>query len=98
MYGGFYAQGVVKDSPHPACSKLWIEHILSDEGALGYLEGGAIPARLATLEANGMITDDMKKNSPPTELLDKVSFLTADQVAAANQVLTDNWGPMVADA
>ena len=51
MYGGFYAQGVVNDSPHPSCAKLWIEHILCDEGALGYLEGGAMPARFAELEA-----------------------------------------------
>ena len=49
VYGGYYAQGVVKDSPHPNCAKLWIEHILSDEGALGYLEGGAMPARFAEL-------------------------------------------------
>ena len=39
VYGGYYAQGVVKDSPHQACGKLWIEHILSNEGALGYLAG-----------------------------------------------------------
>ena len=34
----------MKNSPHPNCAKLWIEHILSDEGALGYLQGGAMPA------------------------------------------------------
>ncbi|MEZ5274381.1 MAG: ABC transporter substrate-binding protein [Ilumatobacteraceae bacterium] len=43
IYGGFYGQGVIKNSPHQACSKLWLEHIFSD-GALGYLEGGAVPA------------------------------------------------------
>ena len=46
IYGGFYGQGVIKNSPHQACSKLWLEHIFSDEGALGYLEGGAVPARI----------------------------------------------------
>ena len=43
VYGGFYSQGVVKNSPHQACAKLWIEHIVSNEGALGYLGGGAMP-------------------------------------------------------
>ena len=29
IYGGFYAQGVVKNSPHQACSKLWLEMLAS---------------------------------------------------------------------
>ena len=49
MYGSYYAQGVVADSPNPNAAQLWIEHILSDEGALGYLQGGAIPARYEAL-------------------------------------------------
>jgi putative spermidine/putrescine transport system substrate-binding protein len=98
VYGGFYSQGVVKDSPHQACAKLWIEHIVSDEGALSYLEGGAMPARFAALEASGKITEDMKANLPPAELLDQVAFLTQEQIDAANAVIQENWGPMVADA
>ena len=98
VYGGIYSQGVVKDSPHQACSKLWLEHILSDEGALGYLEGGAVPARIVSLTERGLVTEDMKKNLPPDELLSQVSFLTPEQIAAANEVLQENWGPMVADA
>ena len=43
------------DSPHQACSKLWLEHILSDEGALGYLEGGAMPARYEALVEAGLV-------------------------------------------
>jgi putative spermidine/putrescine transport system substrate-binding protein len=98
VYGGYYSQGVVKNSPHQACAKLWIEHILSDEGALGYLEGGAMPARFAALEASGKITEDMKSNLPPADLLAQVQFLSQEQIDAANQAIQDNWGPMVADA
>lgn len=98
VYGGFYGQGLIKDSPHQACAKLWLEHILSDEGALGYLEGGAVPARIVALTEAGLVTDDMKTNLPPDELLDKVEFLTPAQIAAAADVLAENWGPMVADA
>ena len=97
VYGGYYAQGVVKKSPHPNCSKLWVEHILSDEGALGYLGGGAMPARFAELEKAGKITADAKKNLPPADLLAKVAFQSAAQVDAANTLLQANWGPMVAD-
>ena len=98
VYGGYYAQGVVKGSPHQNCSKLWVEHILSDEGALGYLQGGAMPARFAALEKAGKITADLKKNLPTADVLAKVKFMTADQTKKANDLLTANWGPMVADA
>jgi len=98
VYGGYYAQGVIKGSPHPNCAKLWVEHILSDDGALGYLKGGAMPARFAALEKAGKITDDLKKNLPTADVLAKVKFMTADQTKKANDLLTANWGPMVADA
>ncbi len=98
VYGGFYAQGVVKGSPHQACGKLWMEHILSDEGALGYLGGGAIPARYEALAAAGKITEDAKKNLPPAELIAKINFLTPAQITAAKDVLAKEWGPQVADA
>ena len=97
VYGSYYAQGVVKGSPHQNCAKLWVEHILSDEGALGYLEGGAMPARAEVLINSGKITEEMKKNLPPAEVLAKVSFLTLEQTEKANKLLQDNWGPMVAD-
>ncbi len=98
VYGGFYAQGVVKGSPHQACGRLWMEHILSDEGALGYLGGGAIPARYEALVAAGKVTEEAKKNLPPAELIAKVNFLTPAQITAAKDVLAKEWGPQVADA
>ena len=98
VYGGFYSQGVVKDSPHQACAKLWIEHILSDEGALGYLQGGAMPARYQSLVDRGLVTEELKKNLPPDDLIAQIKFLTPAQIAAAKSVLEENWGPMVADA
>ncbi len=96
-YGAPYAQGVVKGSPHQACAKLWIEHILSNEGALAYLAGGGMPARYAALDAAGAISEADKANLPPADLLAEVVFLTAEQSTAANDALLANWGPMVAD-
>lgn len=98
IYGGFYGQGVIKDSPNQACSKLWMEHIFSNEGALGYLEGGAVPARIEALTAAGLVTDEVKKNLPPDELLSQIKFLTPAQIKAAKEVLAEQWGPLVADA
>src|SRR4029450_4229888 len=89
VYGGYYSQGVVKDSPHPECAKLWVEHILSDDGALGYPEGGAMPARYQALVDKGLVTEDMKKNLPPNDLIGQINFLTQAQIAKANQVAQD---------
>jgi putative spermidine/putrescine transport system substrate-binding protein len=98
IYGGYYSQGVIKGSPHPNCAKLWVEHILSDEGALGYLQGGAMPARYAELVKANKVTADAKKNLPADDLISQIKFMTPAQIAKANQLLTDNWGKMVADA
>ena len=98
VFAGYYAQGVVKGSPHQACSKLWVEHILSDEGALGYLKGGAIPARYAELVKANKVDDAAKKNLPPAETLANVKFMNDTQSAKAQKDLEANWGPMVADA
>jgi putative spermidine/putrescine transport system substrate-binding protein len=98
VYGGYYAQGVVKNSPHPNCAKLWVEHILSDDGALGYLKGGAMPARFQELvKANKISAGDMK-SLPPADLIAQVKFLTQDQITKANQALQDNWDKMVLQA
>jgi putative spermidine/putrescine transport system substrate-binding protein len=98
VFAGYYAQGVVKGSPHQACSKLWVEHILSDEGALGYLKGGAIPARYAELVKANKVDAEAKKNLPPAETLANVKFMNDAQSAKAQKDLEANWGPMVADA
>ena len=98
IYGGFYGQGIIKDSPHQACSKLWMEHIFSNEGALGYLEGGAVPARIEALTAAGLVTEEVKANLPPDELIAQISFLTPTQIDAAKALLAEQWGTMVADA
>ena len=98
VYGGYYAQSVVTEAIHPCAARLWLEHLVGDDGALGYLEGGAIPARFAALEASGKITEELKKNLPTADVIAKVSFPTQAQTDAAKTVLADNWGPMVADA
>lgn len=95
VYGGYYAQSVVTQSKHPCAARLWLEHLVGDDGALGYLEGGAIPARFQALSDEGKISDELKKNLPSPEVIAKVAFPTQAQTDAAKKVLADNWGTMV---
>jgi len=97
VHGGYYAQGVVKGGPNNNAAKLWIEHIISDEGALGYIEGGAIPARYESLVAAGKVSEEAKVNLPSPDLIKKIKFPTIEQVTAMKEALAANWGPMVAD-
>ena len=97
VYGGYYAQGVVKASPHQNAAKLWIDHIISDEGALGYIEGGAVPARYDALVKAGKVSEEMKKNLPAPELIASIAFPSQDQIAKAKAVLAAQWGTLVAN-
>ena len=98
VYGGYYAQAVVADANHPCAARLWIEHLIGNDGALGYLEGGAMPARYETLLDEGLVSDDLARNLPPADVISSITFPTEEQTEAAKAVLTENWGPMVADA
>lgn len=98
FYGAYYAQMPVANSPHPCGAQLWMEHITGDAGALGYIEGGAIPARLAAMQAAGVIPAELLANLPSADQLAQITFPTAAQTEAMKAQLTENWGPMVADA
>jgi putative spermidine/putrescine transport system substrate-binding protein len=98
IYGAYYAQSVVSDPVHPCAARLWMEHITGDAGAIGYLEGGAIPARFAAMQEAGVISPEVTKNLPPAELIESITFPTAEETEAMKAQLTEFWGPMVADA
>jgi putative spermidine/putrescine transport system substrate-binding protein len=98
FYGAYYAQMPVANSPHPCGARLWLEHITGDTGALEYLKGGAIPARFGAMQEAGVIPEELLANLPTAEQIASISFPTAEQTEAMKTQLTENWGPMVADA
>lgn len=97
VYGGFYSQSVVSEATHPCAGRLWLEHITGDAGALGYLEGGAIPARYDALVKAGKVSDALKATLPSADILSKITFPTQAQTDKAKKVLADNWGKLVSD-
>ena len=95
VYGGFYAQGVVKGSPNQNAAKLWVEWLVSDGGATEYMKGGAFPARYAAMDKAGKIPADLKAKLPGADIVAKVKFPTPDQVKKAKEVIAAQWGPKV---
>ena len=92
VLGGYYAQAINKNAPHPAAARLWEEFLYSQAATGGqnlWLEGGARPVEQPTMASNGTI------NTAAAAKLPAVSgtpvFLSAKQATDAATYLTANW-------
>jgi putative spermidine/putrescine transport system substrate-binding protein len=96
VLGGYYAQAINKNAPHPAAARLWEEFLYSqaaDGGQNLWLEGGARP-----VEQPAMTTDNTI-NAAAASKLPAVTgtpvFLTQAQSTSAAQYLATNWAKAV---
>jgi putative spermidine/putrescine transport system substrate-binding protein len=93
IIGGYYAQAINKDAPHPAAARLWQEFLFSDEGQNLWLKGGARPVRLEKMTAAGTA------DTAAYELLPKVDgtalFLNEAQATKAKQILATEWAKAI---
>jgi putative spermidine/putrescine transport system substrate-binding protein len=92
IVGGYQAQAINKDAPHPAAARLWEEFLYSQTkngGQNQWLKAGARPAEMAAMTANGTINTTAaaklpKATRPPV-------FLTPAQATIAATYLAANW-------
>jgi putative spermidine/putrescine transport system substrate-binding protein len=92
VVGGYYAQAINKDAPHPAAARLWEEFLYSQAENGGqnlFLQAGARPAELAAMTADGTIDATAaaklpKASGPPV-------FLTPALATSAASYLAANW-------
>ncbi len=96
VFGNYYAQPITKDSPQPNAARLWVEWLLSDEGAAIYAESGAVPARYQALVDSDALPQEALDGLPPADIVSQVEFPNDDQRAAATELIVDQWGPKVA--
>ena len=96
ILGGYYAQAINKNAPHPAAARLWEEFLYSQAPTGGqnlWLKGGARPVQQAAMTANGTI------NQAAAALLPNVpgspTFLSAAQSTDAANYLAQNWAKAV---
>jgi putative spermidine/putrescine transport system substrate-binding protein len=96
VIGGYYAQAINKQAPHPAAARLWEEFLYSQDASGGqnlWLEGGARPVEQQAMTTNSTI------NTSAASALPAVSgtpvFLTATQATAASTYLAANWAAAV---
>ncbi|MFT3944197.1 MAG: extracellular solute-binding protein [Ancrocorticia sp.] len=92
-YASYYNYTVNADAPHPAAARLWLEHVYSDEVQNLWLEGGARPARLEAMIADGTANKEAAQALPPAPA--KVVVLTNEQNERAGKLLGEQWAAVV---
>jgi putative spermidine/putrescine transport system substrate-binding protein len=96
VIGGYYAQAINAQAPHPAAARLWEEFLYSqgtDGGQNLWLEGGARPVEQQAMTSNSTINTTAASALPPVS--GTPVFLTATQATAAATYLATNWAEAV---
>jgi len=96
VLGGYYAQAINKNAPHPAAARLWEEFLYSqaaDGGQNLWLAGGARPVEQSAMTSNSSINsaDAAKLPAVPGTPV----FLTQSQATDAANYLAANWAKAV---
>ena len=92
--GGFYQQAINKNAPNPACARLWMEYLYSDQAQNLWLAGGARPIRLDAMVKKGTANKKYLAALPKLPAGTKVIYPTVAQQNKARTVLTKQWGKL----
>jgi putative spermidine/putrescine transport system substrate-binding protein len=96
VIGGYYAQAINAQAPHPAAARLW-EEFLYSQGADGgqnlWLEGGARPVEQQAMTSNSTINTTAASALPPVS--GTPVFLSPTQATTAATYLAANWAEAV---
>ena len=91
VYGGYYAQAINANAPHPNAARLWEEFLYSDQGQIIWLKGGAHPARFADLVKRKVIPKAVLASLPAASIYTKVKFASLGQQTAAKNLIAQQW-------
>jgi putative spermidine/putrescine transport system substrate-binding protein len=95
VIAGVYVQAISAFAPHPSAAKLWMEHLYSDEGQIGWLKGYCHPIRFNNLVDMKKVPADLLAKLPPPEGYAKAKFPTLAEQAAAKEVIAKQWDTVV---
>ena len=94
ILGGYYAQAVSKDAPHPAAARLWEEYLYSDEGQNLWLKGLARPVRQKAMTDKGTVDSVAAGKLPPVN--GTPQFMSDAQSTAAKNYVVAHWDAAIA--
>jgi putative spermidine/putrescine transport system substrate-binding protein len=96
VLGGYYAQAINKNAPHPAAARLWEEFLYSQAASGGqnlWLEGGARPVEQTAMQSNGSINTSAASKLPA--VTGTPTFLSPTQATDAATYLAANWAKAI---
>lgn len=93
VLGGYYAQAINKQAPHPAAARLWEEYLYSDEGQNLWLKGGARPVRMDAMKKAGSLDAAAAAALPPVS--GTPVFMSEDQSTAAGTYIASHWAQAI---
>ena len=96
ILGGYYAQAINKNAPHPAAARLWEEFLYSQAASGGqnlWLAGGARPVEMQAMTTNKSINATAAASLPPVSGTPVI--LNATQNSNAATYLAANWANAV---
>jgi putative spermidine/putrescine transport system substrate-binding protein len=94
--GGYYAQAINKNAPHPAAARLWEEYLYSQASTGGqnlWLQGGARPVEEQAMTSAGTI--DTSAASALPAVSGTPVFLSESQSTDAATYLAANWAKAI---
>jgi putative spermidine/putrescine transport system substrate-binding protein len=95
VVAGMYVLAISAFAPHPNAAKLWMEHLLSDEGQLAWLKGYCHPIRFAHLVKANKVPEDLLKKLPPAGAYETAVFPTLAEQDAAKAEIAGKWDSVV---
>ncbi|MNL27810.1 Bacterial extracellular solute-binding protein [compost metagenome] len=95
VLAGVYVQGISAYAPHPNAAKLWMEHLYSDDGQLGWLKGYCHPIRFNAMVKAGKVPQELIDSLPPAAAYEKAIFPTLEEVDANKAAVTGGWDKVV---
>jgi putative spermidine/putrescine transport system substrate-binding protein len=95
VVAGVYVQAISAFAPHPNAAKLWMEHLYSDEGQIGWLKGYCHPIRFQDLVAKGKVPADLLAKLPPAKDYEHAVFPTLEEQGEAKEIITKQWDSVV---
>jgi putative spermidine/putrescine transport system substrate-binding protein len=91
VYGGYYAQGINANAPHPWAARLWEEFYYSDQGQIILLKGFVHPARFNALAKQNKLPKALLNALPPAATYAKAKFASLGQQTAAKATIAAQW-------
>ena len=92
-YASYYAMAISKYARDPAAARLFLEYMYSPTGQNLWLEGGAVPATITTMQKDGTVSKAAEAAIP--KLPKPPVLATNAQATAAKALVVSDWASAV---